>query len=205
MTVVNVKGRNMLSTVLSKIGLPLLIEFVARGLGRLEHPAARVASDALAQVEEALQSGSISAEELSEANRHAEAMASMRMKEYETSLAQVNASIRAEIISEDQYVRRMRPTFGYLMAITWGLQMGALSYVIVFQTERAASLMHGMASLSTIWAVGLSVLGVYVFKRSEDKKLSAVTRDMLTTIDFKKGVDREILPDKAQENYKVNS
>jgi hypothetical protein len=28
-----------------------------------------------------------------------------------------------------------------------------------------------MAALSTIWAVGLSVLGVYIFKRSEDKKL----------------------------------
>ncbi len=28
-----------------------------------------------------------------------------------------------------------------------------------------------MESLGTIWAVGLSVLGIYVYKRSEDKKL----------------------------------
>ena len=27
-----------------------------------------------------------------------------------------------------------------------------------------------MSSLSAIWAVGLSVLGIYVYKRSEDKK-----------------------------------
>ena len=193
----------MLSTILSKIGLPLLIEFVARGLGRLQHPAARIASDALTQVEEVLQRGGISPEELAEANRHAEAMATINLKEYETSLEQINASIRAEVSSEDKYVRRMRPTFGYLMAITWALQMGGLSYVIVFHTEKAAQLMHGMASLSTIWAVGLSVLGVYIYKRSEDKKLSDVARDMLTTIDFKKGVDREILPP-SKPYFKVN-
>ncbi len=192
----------MLSTVLSKIGLPLLIEFVAQGLGRIKHPAAKVASEALSQVEDVLKNGGISAEEMVEANRHAEEMARINLKQYETSLEQINASIRAEIISDDKYVRRMRPTFGYLMAITWALQMGGLSYVIVFQTERAAQLMHGMASLSTIWAVGLSVLGVYIYKRSEDKKLTELTRDMLTTINFKEGVDREVLPENT--SYKVN-
>ena len=195
----------MLSTILSKVGLPLLIEFVAKGLGRIQHPAARVASDALSQVEEVLQSGGISSEELVEANRHAEAMASIKLKEYETSLSQVNESIRAEILSQDKYVRRMRPTFGYLMAGTWAAQMFGLAYVIVFHTERAAQLMHGMSALSTIWAVGLSVLGVYVYKRSEDKKISSIAKDMLTTIDYKKDIDREVLPERRAEEYKVNS
>lgn len=199
-----IKEQKMLSTILSKIGLPLLIEFVARGLGRIQYPAARIASDALTQVEAVLKSGGISADELAEANRHAEAMATINLKEYETSLEQINASIRAEIISDDKYVRRMRPTFGYLMAITWALQMGGLSYVIVFHTDRAAQLMHGMASLSSIWAVGLSVLGVYIYKRSEDKKLTDITRDMLTRIDYKKDIDREVLPPKKGE-YRVNS
>ena len=161
----------MLSTILSKVGLPLLIEFVARGLGRIQHPAARMASDALSQVEEVLQSGGISAEELAEANRHAEAMASMRLKEYETSLEQINASIRAEIISDDKYVRRMRPTFGYLMAATWAAQMFGVAYVIVFETAKAGFVLNAMSSLSAIWGIGLSVLGIYVYKRSEDKKI----------------------------------
>lgn len=161
----------MLTNILSKIGLPILIEFVARALGRIEHPAAQSATRALEEVEGALAGGLISQEQMIEANRHAEAMASIRLKEYETSLEQINESVRAEVLSSDKYVRRMRPTFGYLMAITWALQMGGLSYVIVFHTERAAQLMHGMASLSTIWAVGLSVLGVYIYKRSEDKKI----------------------------------
>ncbi len=59
------------------------------------------------------------------------------------------------------------------MAITWAAQMLGVAYVLVFDTKRAALVMQGMASLSAIWAVGLSVLGIYVYKRSEDKKTGA--------------------------------
>jgi biotin transporter BioY len=65
----------------------------------------------------------------------------------------------------------MRPTFGYLMAITWAAQMLGLAYVIVFETAQAGAVLNAMSALSAIWAVGLSVLGIYVYKRSEDKKL----------------------------------
>ena len=67
----------------------------------------------------------------------------------------------------------MRPTFGYLMAVTWAAQMLALAYVIVFETENAGFVLNAMSSLSAIWAIGLSVLGIYVYKRSEEKKLPA--------------------------------
>lgn len=160
----------MLTTILSKIGLPILIEFVARALGRIDHPAAQSATRALEEVEGALAGGLISAEQMAEANRHAEAMAEIKLQEFESSLAEINQSLRAEIASEDKYVRRMRPTFGYLMALTWGAQMFGLAYVVVFKTESAAFVLEGMAALSTVWAVGLSVLGIYVYKRSEDKK-----------------------------------
>ena len=49
--------------------------------------------------------------------------------------------------------------------------MFGLAYVVIFKTDKAAAVLAGMASLSTIWAVGLSVLGIYVYKRSEDKKI----------------------------------
>ena len=65
----------------------------------------------------------------------------------------------------------MRPTFGYLMAATWAAQMFGLAYIIVFETEKASYILEATAALSTIWAVGLSVLGIYVYKRSEDKKI----------------------------------
>lgn len=192
----------MLSTILSRIGLPILIEFVSVALGRINHPAAKVATDALAEVEGALAGGLISQEQMLEANRHAESMAEMKMQEYETSLHEVNESLRSEITSEDKYVRRMRPTFGYLMAFTWAAQMFGLAYVIVFQTERAAYILEGMAALSTIWAVGLSVLGIYVYKRSEDKKIFSnmimpkINVPMPTIIDKKsQNVSRETNPE----------
>lgn len=78
-----------------------------------------------------------------------------------------------DVLVEDKYVRRMRPTFGYLLAFTWAAQMFAAAYVIVFDTENAPEVLRAMGELGTIWAVGLSVLGIYVFKRSEDKKISS--------------------------------
>ena len=42
--------------------------------------------------------------------------------------------------------------------------------------------MHGMSALSTIWGVGLSVLGIYVYKRSEDKKLVNIASDILPVV-----------------------
>lgn len=161
----------MLTSVLSKIGLPLLVEFLAQALSRINHPTSQIASGALNDLKDILAQGGISAEEMAEANRHAEAMAQIKMQQYEASLSQVNESLRAEISSDDKYIRRMRPTFGYLMAGTWAAQMFGLAYIIVFQTEKAALILEGMSALSTIWAVGLSVLGVYVYKRSEDKKI----------------------------------
>ncbi|PKR57612.1 hypothetical protein COO92_16385 [Thalassospira lohafexi] len=85
-------------------------------------------------------------------------------------LATINQTIQTEVKSEDAYVRRMRPTFGYIMAVTWGLQMGAIAWTIINTPEYAAEVVTAMVSLSTIWSVGLAVLGVYVYGRSGEKK-----------------------------------
>lgn len=49
--------------------------------------------------------------------------------------------------------------------------------MLIFDTAKAGVILNGMASLSAIWAVGLSVLGIYVYKRSEDKKLRMPSSD----------------------------
>lgn len=161
----------MLETILTRIGLPVLINIVGEALGYVDNPVTKIAADALKQVDDALKTGGLSQEQLSEANRHIERLAELKSKEYEAAIAQVNESLRAEIISQDKYVRRMRPTFGYLMAFTWAAQMFGVAYVIIFNTDKAGVVMASMGSLSAIWAVGLSVLGIYVYKRSEDKKI----------------------------------
>lgn len=162
----------MLETVLTKIGLPILIDIMGRSLSTVDHPAAKSAGKALADLQGALAGGAISPDQMAEANRHAEKLAEMELQQHTTTMSEVNESLRAEVASSDVYVRRMRPTFGYLMAITWAAQMLGLAYVVVFETDKAAAVLEGMAALSTIWAVGLSVLGIYVYKRSEEKKMA---------------------------------
>ena len=165
----------MLSTIIGKLGLPLLVSLIAGALSKIDNPLAKEASKSLTVFETALESGGISVVQVAEANRHAEALAAMKSKEYETAVTEINQSLRIEAGSDDMYVRRMRPTFGYLMAISWAVQMLGLAYVVVFETEKAPAIFNNMESLSTIWAVGLSVLGVYVYKRSEEKKILSRT------------------------------
>lgn len=71
--------------------------------------------------------------------------------------------------ARDRYTRLMRPTFGYVVAFSWAAQMLAVAYVILFKTNEAAGIINAMDSLSTTWAVGLSVLGIYVYRRKTGK------------------------------------
>jgi hypothetical protein len=84
-------------------------------------------------------------------------------------LAEINTTMRAEIASADAFVRRMRPTWGYCMALTWVVQMIAISYVIVADPGNAGGVISGVGDLSLIWSVGLSVLGIYQYRRSTEK------------------------------------
>lgn len=161
----------MIPALLAKVGLPVLVNVVAEALGRVNNPATKAASEALKKVDTDIKTGGITPTQIAEANRHAEKMAEIAIEQDKVAMAEVNQSLRAEIASEDEYVRRMRPTFGYLMALTWAAQMLGVAYVIVFDTGRSGEVMAAMSHLSAIWAVGLSVLGIYVYKRSEDKKI----------------------------------
>lgn len=160
----------MIPAILAKIGIPVLAQIVSDALRDIQHPAAKSASKALGELDEVLKNGEITEGELAEANRHAETMAQIRAEQYADNLGEINASLRAEVASNDAYVRRMRPTFGYLMAVTWAAQMLGLAYVVVFKTGEASIVLEAVESLSMIWTVGLSVLGIYVYKRSEDKR-----------------------------------
>jgi len=163
----------MIPALLAKIGLPVLVNVVAEALGSVDTPVTRGAAKALKEVDEAIRRGQMTPEQMGEANRHTEKMSELALEERAANIAEINKSLRAEIVSEDKFVRRMRPTFGYLMAITWAAQMLGIAYVIVFDTAKAGIVLNAMSSLSAIWAVGLSVLGIYVYKRSEDKKLQS--------------------------------
>lgn len=156
--------------LLANIGLPVLTRVVGRALRGVQHPAAQAAADGLERVGGAVDTGEIPPATVADANRHIERMAELDSEDYRTTIREVNRTIRAEVASDDAYVRRMRPTFGYVMALTWTAQMGAIAWSIVADPQGASAVIADMASLSVIWTVGLSVLGIYVYKRSEEKR-----------------------------------
>lgn len=161
----------MIPAILAQIGIPVLTGLLAEVFRDIDTPVTNGAARALEEVDKAIQRGQITDTEMIEANRHVERMAELRLEKDANKLSEINQSLRAEVMSEDKYVRRMRPTFGYFMALTWAAQMLGIAYVIVFDTQRSGEVLSAMSSLSAIWAVGLSVLGIYVYKRSEDKKV----------------------------------
>lgn len=160
----------MLSALLAQIGLPVLVKTVSGALDKMTSPAAKAAAATLKQVDAAISTGGITPEQIQEANRHVEKMAELESAEFKTIISEVNQSLRSETASEDKYVRRMRPTFGYIMAFTWAAQMLAIAFVILETPEKANNVISAMSNLDTVWTVGLSVLGIYVYKRSSDKK-----------------------------------
>ena len=103
-------------------------------------------------------------------------MNAVRIAELEADtehLESINQTMRVETVSGDKVVRRWRPFFGYVVAITWGLQMGAVSWAIIMTPEKAPVIIAAMSGLALMWSVALGVLGVSVRARSNDKKLAA--------------------------------
>lgn len=92
-------------------------------------------------------------------------------------LAEVNATMRAELQAATAGVGRFRtgwrPAFGWIMAASFGAVMFAIAYLLVTDPAQVGVAANGVASLTTIWSVGLSVLGVAVWKRSDDKAVAA--------------------------------
>lgn len=160
----------MVSPLLIQMGLPVLSEVLREALGTLDHPAARGVVNALQDFDKAMIAGQMDIEQLRAAHSHAEKMTELKLTARKNQLDSTQQIMQQELAAQDKYVRRMRPTFGYFMAVTWAAQMLALSYIMVFRTDQAHLVIEAMESLSMIWAVGLSVLGIYVYKRSEDKK-----------------------------------
>jgi hypothetical protein len=196
----------MAINLLAQLGLPFLVELVSGVLRGIAHPSAQSTADALDGLDEAIKTGGVSSQDIGEANRHMEEMTKLKIEEQTKLAAEVNSSLRAEITSNDKFVRRMRPTFGYLMAITWAAQMLGIAYIMIFHTKDAVLVIDAMESLGTIWAVALSVLGVYVYKRSEDKKL----RNRYITLAADNGEEHSAIkkpptrPNKAQQAASYN-
>ena len=87
-------------------------------------------------------------------------------------MTQINETMRAELASGDRFKSYWRPLFGYIMALTWGAIMLATTYQILFEPQNSANTIAALGQLSGLWGIGLAVLGINVWKRSDDKKLA---------------------------------
>jgi hypothetical protein len=163
----------MIPALLAQVGLPLLVRTVGSLLGGIDNPAAKAASGALDAVGRAVAESRITPEQVAEANRHLERMTELNTREAMAALAEVNATFRAEVASDDAFVRRWRPTFGYSMALTWTATMGAVSWAVVAEPDKAPAIIAALVNTSPIWGVALGVLGISVVKRSQDKAVAS--------------------------------
>ncbi len=98
----------------------------------------------------------------------------VRMRELDVEqLRTVNETFRKEVTSGDAFVRRWRPTFGYIVSLTWSIQFAAIAYAMVATPEYAKELVEAVVALTPMWGIALAVLGVNVVKRSQDKEVAA--------------------------------
>lgn len=175
----------MIPLLLAKLGLPLLVDLVGGALSKVDHPMAKTASDALGAVKGAITTKEISPEQLAEGNRHIEKLDENASEEWREGFRQVNATMRAEYQSEDPYVRRWRPTWGYITAYSWAAEAAVICIAVLFACGLAAAgkpgnanvLLAGLTDLinamTMMWGIALTVLGVAVTARSRDKAIAA--------------------------------
>jgi len=93
-------------------------------------------------------------------------------------LTTINQTMQVEAKSDDAYVRRWRPTYGYLTAFAWFAMMVGSSAAIFWTAVKTpaqapviiAALGTALSQSSMLWGIALAVLGVSVHCRSKDKQ-----------------------------------
>jgi len=175
----------MIAGLLASVGVPFLARLVGGALREVGGDVANTAADALDKVDDAIKGGQITPEQIAEANRHVETMTKLENERETSILSTINETIRSEGQSDDQYVRRWRPTWGYITAWSWAAQSGVICLAVIGATiaviaghpGHATVLLDGLSklidALTLQWGIALTVLGVAIKKRSDDKIAAA--------------------------------
>ncbi len=85
----------MLPTIISKLGLPVFISVLSGILKTIDSSAAKSAAESLDTVGDAMRTGGISLEQITEANRHAEKIAELQLTQFQSEMSEANETIRA--------------------------------------------------------------------------------------------------------------
>lgn len=104
---------------------------------------------------------------------HARELRRMVIEAETSRLAEINATYRQELSSQDAYVRRARPTFMYIVAGSVLVEALLAGLIILVAPERLADLAVLYGALATPQSIAAGMCGVYLKKRSDDKAVAA--------------------------------
>ncbi|MDN3524338.1 3TM-type holin [Halomonas sabkhae] len=170
------KGAPILGSLIGTPATGAAVGMIAKALGTDANP------DAIVQE---LEHNPEAANKLAAVEReHERELTRMNLEAQTARLGQVNRTMRAEAASNDAYVRRWRPTYGYLTAAAWFIQMTGFTVilgVVAFRTPGELASVVGalgavLSALLGLWGIALAVLGINVRERSKDKQVAAGQR-----------------------------
>lgn len=78
---------------------------------------------------------------------------------------------RKAIESNDPYVRRVRPTFGYVVAASILAESAALTYAVLWDPSAMELAVTYVEAIAMPQSLAIAAFGVYVKKRSDDKEV----------------------------------
>ncbi|SFT67252.1 Holin of 3TMs, for gene-transfer release [Pseudovibrio denitrificans] len=159
--------------ILISVGAPLLGELVSQVAG---DPAGKIATNVVSKIAEGIGVDPTPEAIVTEFERDPEGVAPVirAVEEEDKSylvemLSSINTTMRAEAKARGLLTRIWRPIFGILFSVVYFLLGLALIYVLVTAADPLAVLGVLSGFLVTYLLTGASVLGVYVWKRTDEK------------------------------------
>lgn len=160
----------MFQSIISAIGIPVLLSYLEKSVSDTKTQSSLEVASKISEARKALEISDISNNDILNNLNSIEEIRLIEAGLQEKMIDEIHKSYRAELASQDKFISRMRPTFGYVLALSWTLQMGVIVYILLTEPARASEVIASFGSLTTMWSVALSVLGVYVYKRSQEKQ-----------------------------------
>ena len=87
-------------------------------------------------------------------------------------ITETQTTMRAEIQSDDSYVRRARPTFLYVAAFSVIVEVIIALVVVLWRPDQLSALQSLFSALATPQSIALAACGIYLKKRSDDKAVA---------------------------------
>ena len=104
---------------------------------------------------------------------HQKELVQMTLENETARAAETQKTMRAEISSEDPFVRRARPMFLYVAAFSVLVEVIIALIVVLDQPAQIGAMTTLFSALATPQSIALAACGIYLKKRSDDKAVAA--------------------------------